>query len=257
MLKELKNLAEVKHECNSKTNLTQVFNDPELEAVFIATPTETHFKIASQSLDASKHTFLEKPGTANTADLEKLVNKAKKKRLKFAVGYEFPHHSAVQKIKELIQDNKIEFIRLEYQKWGTFKDSIVTNLLCHDVSILKYLGIETSSPTAYKIGVVTEADILETRFGHGAISIINRANPTKQRMMLVKTLRESYLWNDNELFEVAGDELKKIELPETTPVALELTDFISAIQHNREPLINGEFALEISKIIERIRFYQS
>jgi|SRR3989344_4428613 len=252
LLGELGKLAEVKYQCDSKTDLNQVFNDPEVKAVFIATPTETHFEIASKVLEAGKHTFLEKPGTTNSTDLERLVKLAKTNGLRLAVGYEFPHHPAVQKIKELTLGQNIAFARLEYQKWGTFKDSIVTNLLCHDVSILNYLNIDTSSTSADKTGVVTEADILTTRFGSQAISIINRVNPNKQRTILIKLENTSFLWSNHELFEIVGEEMKKIDLPDITPVTAELTDFFSAIEQNNEPLMNGDFALEVFRTIEKV-----
>jgi predicted dehydrogenase len=119
----------VKYACDSTFDLNQVWNDPEVEAVFIATPTQTHFGIADRALEAGKHVFLEKPGTTSSADLEKLVNKAKEKRLSFAVGYEFPHHPAVKKLKELIAGKPLKSLHFEWQKWGTFKDSAIPHLL--------------------------------------------------------------------------------------------------------------------------------
>ncbi|MBX4206183.1 Gfo/Idh/MocA family oxidoreductase [Candidatus Parcubacteria bacterium] len=249
---ELTKVAEVKYACDSSFDLDQVWSDPEVEAVFIATPTETHFEIAQKALESGKHVFLEKPGTSSSADLEKLVNLAQEKGLKLAVGYEFPHHPAVRKVKELALGQTIKFVRLEYQKWGTFKDSIVTNLLCHDVSILNYLGIDTTSPSAHKTGFVTEADILATRFGSQAMSVINRVNQLKQRTMLVKLDDTSFLWSNNDLFEIAGEELKKIELPDTTPVAAEIKNFLDSIASGQEPLCSGSFALEVYKVIERV-----
>ena len=43
------------------TNVDLVFEDPEVDAIFIATPVFTHFDLASRSLEAGKHTFVEKP----------------------------------------------------------------------------------------------------------------------------------------------------------------------------------------------------
>ena len=243
---ELSKLAELKYACDSKADLNQVWDDPEVESVFIAIPTATHFEIAEKALESGKHVFLEKPGTTSSADLEKLVNLAEAKKLKLAVGYEFPHHPAVQKIKKL---GTPDFIRLEYQKWGTFKDSIITNLLCHDISILKYLGIPMEALSVNSVSVVTEADILATRFGTRAMSIINRASPVKSRTALVKIGSKNYVWNGVELFEIVGEEMQKIDLPDTTPVAEEIKDFLNS----PNPLSNGRFALEVYKVIESVQ----
>ncbi len=252
LLKELQTRAEVKYECDSKTDLGPVLADPEVEAVFIATPIPTHYEVALRALEAGKHVFLEKPGTTSSADLEKLVRLAEDKQLKLAIGYEFIHHPAVRKVKELIQGKEVKFIRLEWQKWGSFKYAIEENLLCHDISILKFLGLDVSNPTAHKTGFVSESDIIATRFGTKVMSIINRVNPVKSRTIMVKLEDAIYLWSNEELFEVVGEELKKIEIPAITPVGAEIGDFLSAIKENRGPLSNGRFALEVYRVIERV-----
>ncbi len=252
LLKELKEQAEIKYECDSTTDLGQVFADPEIAAVFIATPIPTHYAIAMRALEAGKHVFLEKPGSENSTDLEKLNSLAKAKNLKFAVGYEFVHQPGIQKLKELMEGQTVEFIRLEWQKWGSFKYGIEKNLLCHDISILKYLGIELNSPAAYRTGFVTEADLLATRFGKTAMSVINRVSPVKSHTILAKLSGRTYLWSDPELFEVIDQELKKIEISSVSAVAAELADFLSSITENREPLANGDFALEVYRVIERV-----
>lgn len=252
LLGEFKQQVDVKYECDSNFDLNRVWNDPEIQAVAIATPTTTHFEIANQAFDADKHVFMEKPGTDSVKKLEKLVKKAGDKNLKLAIGYEYPHHPAVQKVKELTNGKKINFVRLEYQKWGTFKDSITTNLLGHDISILKSLGLDTSSPKANKVSVVTNADILVTRFGDKAMSVINRVSPIKLRTALIKSSNKTYMWSNNELFKIVGENIEQIELPSTRPVASEIKDFLLSITENREPYCNGEFALEIYKVIEQI-----
>ena len=158
---ELSKISEIKYICDSKSDLNQVWNDPEVEAVFIATPTETHFKIANRALEAGKHVFLEKPGTDSSEKLEKLVRLAKERSLKLAVGYEFPHHPAVKKLKELISDKQIKSIHFSWQKWGTFKDNAVIHLLCHDISVMKYLGFENLSPLDHKrTKVISDSDFI-------------------------------------------------------------------------------------------------
>lgn len=250
LLNEFKKQTDVKYECDSKSDLNQVWEDTEVTSVIIAVPTPVHYEIADRALDAGKHVFLEKPGTTSYENLDKLVKKAKEKNLRLAVGYEYPHHPVVQKIKELIGKQQIDFIRLEYQKWGSFKDEIVRNLLCHDISILKFLNVELEEPRVNKVSVVTEADIIATRFSSRAMSIINRVNPVKVRTALVKISGSHYIWNDDELFEIVGEELKSIEITPSTPVAMETADFLLAIKENREPLCNGEFALEVYRVIE-------
>src|ERR671923_2344577 len=54
------------------TNFEDLLEDPRLDAVLIATPVFTHFDLASRSLAAGKHTFVEKPLAASSEDAEQL-----------------------------------------------------------------------------------------------------------------------------------------------------------------------------------------
>lgn len=260
LLKELKKQAEIKYKCDSQSNLDEVFNDPEVEAVFIATPTSTHFGIASRALESGKHVFLEKPGTDSSEKLEKLIKLAKTKKLTFAIGYEFPHHPACQKLKMLIADKKIESIHLEWHKWGTFKDNAVRHLLCHDISVLKYIGITgITLALQHKTKVISDTDIIWTEFKNNQNayieSNINRASAFKNKAITVLTENGVFLWNNNDLFEInkEKEELKRIEIGQTTPVSAEISDFLSSIKDDREPLINGDFALEVFRVLEQIK----
>ncbi|MBI2086873.1 MAG: Gfo/Idh/MocA family oxidoreductase [Candidatus Zambryskibacteria bacterium] len=250
LLGELSKLAGVKYQCDSKTDLGQIFNDPEVETVFIATPTETHFEIAQKALEAGKHVFLEKPGTTRSSDLEKLVKLAEAKKLKLAIGYEFPHHPAAQKLKSLVSDKKIRSIHFDWQKWGTFKDDAVIHLLCHEVSIAKFLGFELKPLSCKKTKIISDSDIVETEF-EGISSRINRVSPIKQKTVTVLLDDSGYIWSNHELFSINFEtqSLEKIELLEITPISAEIRDFLTS----DTPLSNGSFALEIFRTIEKVR----
>lgn len=254
LLEELKKQAEVKYEGDSKTDLAPIFADSEIQAVFIATPTETHFEITQKALGAGKHVFLEKPGTTSSNNLEKLIEQAKEKNLKFAVGYEFPHHPAAQKLKELMEGQNIRNIYFDWQKWGTFKDDSVAHLLCHEISIVKSLSIELEPTSCKKTKVISDSDILETEFRNNIKSVINRVSPIKQKILTVLTEEGGYIWNNDELFEINTEMqvLEKISLPEISSVTAEISDFLLSITNEREPLTSGEFALEVYRVIEQV-----
>ncbi len=50
------------------TEVGRLLEDPDVDAIVLATPVFTHFDLASRSLDAGKHTFVEKP-LAPSSDL--------------------------------------------------------------------------------------------------------------------------------------------------------------------------------------------
>ena len=67
--------AEAIPERSCTTRMEEALDDPELDAVAIATPVSTHHALVSAALDAGKHVFVEKPLARSTDEIE-LMNQA-------------------------------------------------------------------------------------------------------------------------------------------------------------------------------------
>ena len=91
----------------TSTNLQEVLNDSELDAVVVATSVPTHFSIAQKPLGAGKHTYVEKPMTSTAEESKTLVDLAKEKELKLMVGHLLEYHPAVGFLKESIDKGKV------------------------------------------------------------------------------------------------------------------------------------------------------
>ncbi|KAH9938517.1 oxidoreductase [Fomitopsis serialis] len=57
----------------------EVLSDPEVELIFISTPSETHYALAKQALEAEKHVLVDKPVTATAQQAYELGELAKTK----------------------------------------------------------------------------------------------------------------------------------------------------------------------------------
>ena len=55
------------------TCFEDLLNDPELDALVLASPIHTHYALARQSLEAGKHTFVEKPLAVSTEEARALI----------------------------------------------------------------------------------------------------------------------------------------------------------------------------------------
>lgn len=249
-----------------KTNYPQIIqasevedllNDPSIEAIFVATPIDTLFDIGSKVLESKKHLFIEKPGGSNIEDLEKLKEKSNQSNLILCVGYEFTHHPALEKIKEVIGNSKIKSINMEWCKWGSFSESSIKNLLPHEVSILlslteNNLEIETIN----KIDIVSNSDIINTKLTSGTIqinSLINRVSPNKYKNITISSDEKDIVWNNDDLFEINKEknELVKIEIENTTSVSNEIKDFLESIKNKKKPKSDIELAIKIFKVIKK------
>src|SRR3990167_955044 len=71
------------------TNADEVIEDKKIDAVIVATPISTHFKLGKKVLEANKHLLLEKPMTSSLSEALSLINLAKKRKKKFFFYYKF------------------------------------------------------------------------------------------------------------------------------------------------------------------------
>ena len=86
------------------TTFEEVLADPRIDAVAIATPVASHYRLAMQALMAGKHVFVEKPLAPSAEEAERLVDEAAKRRLVLAVDHTFIHTPAVRKMRDLVRE---------------------------------------------------------------------------------------------------------------------------------------------------------
>jgi len=118
-----------------------LLEDEALDAVLIATPVFTHSELASRSLRAGKHTFVEKPLASSAADADMLYELAKTNDLVLMCGHTFLYSAAVQHIKKMIDASQLGdlyFISSSRVNLGLHQRdvSVVWDLGPHDFSIL-------------------------------------------------------------------------------------------------------------------------
>jgi predicted dehydrogenase len=97
-------------------NTDEVFQDPEIDAVVIATPVATHFDLAMKALEAGKHILAEKPLARSVAEVEQIGKVATEKNLVAMVGHTFLFNAAVRYVKEVIDSGILGDIRYIYSQ---------------------------------------------------------------------------------------------------------------------------------------------
>ena len=85
----------------------ELFADPAIRAVYIATNNTTHVPLALQALAAGKHVIVEKPMATNSADAEKLLALAREKRLSLAVDHMMVYNAWNVRAAELVQSGAL------------------------------------------------------------------------------------------------------------------------------------------------------
>lgn len=262
-----------------------IFSNPEIDAVVIATPVFTHFDIAKKALESSKHVLLEKPMTATSAQAIELNNLAEKKNLLLMVDHTFLYTSSVQKMKHLITDGtigKIKYFDSTRINLGLFQPDInvLWDLAPHDISILNYL-VDDKPYSVNATGVshtnngIENVAYLTVNYKSGFIAHFNCSwtSPVKIRMMLLGGDKKMLVFNDLEPTEKiriydTGYDHKTDE--EKTRILVDYragdvfipkidnkealfgmaTDFVNSIINKTKPLSDFESGLNVMKILE-------
>jgi predicted dehydrogenase len=126
------------------TDAMAVINDPDIQAVAIATPVSTHFDLAMAALKAGKHVWLEKPMAETAEQARALVAEARARGLILHVDHTYVYTGPVQKMRELVQTGALgdslyyDSTRINL---GLFQRdvNVISDLAVHDFSILDYV----------------------------------------------------------------------------------------------------------------------
>jgi len=89
----------------------ELLSDPKVDAVYISNPHSFHFESVMACLDAGKHVLCEKPAACNVEQLNKMIEKAKEKKLFFMEAMWTAFNPCIQKIKKIISEGKIGEIK--------------------------------------------------------------------------------------------------------------------------------------------------
>jgi UDP-N-acetylglucosamine 3-dehydrogenase len=253
----------------------------EVDAVIIATPTNTHYQIAMDFLNQGKHVLVEKPICDDVQKAEELVKKAKKEDLIFLVGHIERYNPVIRFIKESLQSKKLgDLISLASKRVSNYpmrvRDvGVIFDFGIHDIDVMRYLVGEVYSVYAragnYNKGIKYEdyANIM-LNFESGICGIVevNWLTPMKIRKLLltcskyfveVDYIDQSVTMSSSSFREIDEVNLfnvpiqyntNNISLEKREPLRNEIVDFIESIEHHTDPLVTGEDGLQALKIAE-------
>jgi predicted dehydrogenase len=120
-----------------------VLQDPEVDAILLATPVFTHYELASRCLQAGKHTFVEKPLAPSSELAEELIALATERGLALMCGHTFLYSPPVRAVRRLIEEEQLGavfFVSSSRVNLGLHQRdvSVIWDLGPHDFSILLY-----------------------------------------------------------------------------------------------------------------------
>jgi predicted dehydrogenase len=267
------------------TQYQELIYDDSLQGVVLAVPTDAHYILGKEFLEAGKHVFIEKPLTNNTEQAEELCQIAQRKGVQLMVGDIFKFNAAVQFLKELIGKGELGNLRyLESRRVGLGpirKDvSALWDLATHDIYLSRhFVGKKPISVNYQGVshnGKVDDLCCINLKFPEEVMATIyvNWEHPIKERKFIVGGTEKAVLFDDVEptdkitIFERGVDYQKdagdfggfqtsirdgNIVIPRlklTQPLEIELKHFVGCILGRETCLSDGKEGLETVKVLE-------
>lgn len=267
-------------------DVEEVFADPAVEAVAIATPVATHAPLAKAALRAGKHVLLEKPMATSARDGEELLRLAERGGLTLMVDHTYVFSPPIRKIRELVQSGEIGdifYIDGVRVNLGLFQSdvNVLWDLAPHDLSIVDYLlgrlprAIAATGASHTRSGQEDVA-YLNLDFGGGLIANfhVNWLSPVKVRHLIVAGSKKSIVYNDLNPWEPIKVYDQGIQEGESTearlgalisyrtgdiwsprlepgePLQNVVRHFVECIRTKARPLSDGEAGLRVVRILE-------
>ena len=253
-----------------------------IEAIVIATPAITHGNLVKKALDANKHVFVEKPLCLDVDEGKRLVQLAKKKKLKLMVGHLLLYHPAFIALKKLILSGGIGNIRYIYSNRLSLgklrkEENSLWSFAPHDISMILSLlerePLKINSFGGYyltKNVADTTMTVMEFSKGVKAHVYVSWLHPFKdQRLVVVgdkgmatfidieekekKLLlyKHDVSWNNNiPVIEKAEGVPIKYEMNKE-PLRSECESFVEWIKGIKTPPSTGEEGLRVLKVLDR------
>lgn len=251
-----KHYPKIKH----SKNYQDVLNDMSIDAVIIATPISTHYSLILEALNSRKHVFTEKPLSENFSDAQYLQTIALKKKLCLFVGHVFVYHPILNKIKKLIKNDSVIYFSLKWNKFGTFEENIVFNLLSHEISILlELIGIPKNLSIISSQGIISDSDILTinvffSKNCSGIISI-DRISENKEKSVSIITNNQFLLWQDYDLYSLNKKTKKfnKIFHSDQSSLTNEINEFLKNLKIRHSNTNNLQIAIDTIKLLSNLK----
>ncbi len=262
----------------------ELFNNPEISVIVIATPASTHYTFAKKAIEHGKHVLVEKPLATKSNEVAELFELAEKHGVKIMVDYTFLYTGSVQKIKKTLQNadfGQIHYIDSTRINLGVFQydTNVIWDLATHDLSIIYYL-IDERPYQVQAIGAahmgngVENIAYLTLRYRSGLIVHLNCswASPVKIRKMIIGGNKKMIIYDDIEPtdklkiydygYSMITDEYRhnvlvdyrlgdvsipKFSLQEALSVMVE--DFYNIVANNGKPLYTPQLSIDITNTL--------
>jgi UDP-2-acetamido-3-amino-2,3-dideoxy-glucuronate N-acetyltransferase len=276
----LKEVTQGLSDVTTTTDPDDVFADPDVAGVVIATPTETHADVVERALEAGKDVFVEKPLCLSVARGQQLVDLAAQTDRILMVGHILWYHPAVLKLKEFVDSGELGRVQYIYSNRLNFgkirhEENILWSFAPHDISVI--LGLLGEMPESvrsqggyYLDDKIADSTVSLLSFANGvrAHIFVSWLHPHKEQRLVIVGDKQMISFND------VADSDKLLRYPhavewqnrmpvankaDAIPIPFEMEEplnaecrhFLDCIRTRTKPRTDGEEGLRVLRVLDQ------
>ena len=247
------------HNTGSYTDWSDLLG--KVDAVSIATPTETHCEIACAFLDTGVHVLVEKPIALTLEEADKMIAAANTAGAKLMVGQLERYNPAMVALKpHVTKPLYFEIHRVSPFPNRSLDVDVVLDVMIHDLDAIQWLvgeDVKVSEIRAVGIPVISDkVDAANARieFENGAVANITASRIGTEKIRKTRFYQtNSYVvldyatkfasvtsLNPGAVHPLLGISINRLEINDIEPLRAEITAFLNAVEHDLTPPITGE-----------------
>lgn len=285
--KRLKHMQSLYPSVETTQRYQDLIDDPEVDAIAIATPVSSHYPLAKACLEGGKHVLVEKPLTGKISQAEELVDLADKKGLVLFTGHTFIYNAAVQKMRDLIDTQELGetyYVSSVRVNLGLFQEDInvIWDLAPHDISIMNFLfGCDPVTVCTYAKSYIRkgieDVAFLVLQYPNNIIAHIHVSwlDPCKIRRTTLVGSKKMLVYDDTSTLEKIRVYDKGVDIQphydtfgefqlayrfgdiivpkihDVEPLKSECGHFVECIKNGTVPKSDGRAGLSVVKVVER------
>ena len=257
-------------------------NDEEVDAVYLATPVHLHAEQAIAAACSGKHVLSEKPMALDVAGAERMLAAARAHGVRLGVAYYRHHYPVVARLRELLESGELgEPVLAQVQAFEAFDvppdhprawflrraeagGGPMADFGCHRIEVLLHLLGPLAEAHGFPDNVrFRERDVEDTfvarlRFRSGSIAVVSVTHAALERrdtLEIFGTRGSAHVsvLNQGDLRIVTSAGVREERHPPHPNLHQPLVeDFVAAVREGREPAVNGEVGLEVTRVLARL-----
>ncbi|MCP4360264.1 MAG: Gfo/Idh/MocA family oxidoreductase [Chloroflexi bacterium] len=255
---------------------------PHVDAVSIATNTQSHFDLAVQCLAAGKHIFIEKPIAETVAQAEQLTQLAKRSKQIIQVGHieRFnPTYIELKRVMDTMTVLAINIRRLSPFAGSNTDVDVILDLMVHDLDLVLDIAGQTPTSmiahglTAYN-GAIDHATV-NLCFDDGPLVTVTASRLTEQKIRQIEVtslqayteanlMDKSLSIHRSTIGEYMNHDLQghqyrqesiveRIHVPMAEPLQLEMQHFVDSVLNGKQPQVTAVDGLEALQLVVQVQ----